>query len=37
MTGEELVVALNDVQQTAMTHLLALPHEEQGMDKDKEG
>lgn len=35
MTGEELVVALNDVQETAVTHLLAIPHEEQDIDKDK--
>ncbi|KAG9064196.1 MutS protein msh4 [Linnemannia hyalina] len=36
MTDEELVVALHDVQQTAMRHLLAIPREEQDIDKDKD-
>ncbi|KAH7049847.1 DNA mismatch repair protein Msh4 [Linnemannia elongata] len=36
MTGEDLVVALNDVQQTVVTHLLAIAREDMDKDKDKD-
>ncbi|KAF9155098.1 MutS protein msh4 [Linnemannia schmuckeri] len=36
MTGEELAIALNDVQQTAVMHLLAIHREGQDKDKDKD-
>ncbi|KAF8941708.1 MutS protein msh4 [Haplosporangium gracile] len=36
MTGEELTVALNDVQQTAVMHLLAIHREGQDNDEDKD-
>lgn len=36
MTGEDLVVALNYVQQTVVTHLLAIAREDMDKDKDKD-